>query len=546
MAVSLVLALLLGVAVVNGVKVPDFGSHYTASGVILLPYAEIKEPFNAYFDLDNNRSRIDYYGGMVMTFQRGDIAPSGVSYKVAPETTESVLNAQTCFQVNGTQDAEILPQSILPDLTEFTFKGEVSCKWGTCELYLLTTEVGDKINRYKFLLSRGKDGAAVPRQYEMKGYDSLIGSHYDKYIVKYIEFSTDKPDASAFDIPEGLTCAGFPGPGAGMIHRVEANPMAEYIHREDNHVQAAFTDFKSAHAKDYPDTKEHSRRQNHFRHNYRFVKSHNRAGKKYKLKINHLADKSDDELSYLRGRLSSKGKTNNGLFFDKKQYRKKDVPDSIDWRLNGAVTPVKDQAICGSCWSFGTVGSIEGALFVKTGKLTKLSEQNLVDCSWGYGNNACDGGEEWRAYEWVMKHGGIATDDSYGAYLGADGYCHYNSSNTIIGAKIASYVNVTSGDEMALKMAIAVQGPVAVGIDAAHKSLSFYSHGVYYEPDCKNGVDDLDHAVLAVGYGSLNGEPYWLLKNSWSTYWGDDGYVLMSRKDNNCGVTTDATFVNIA
>jgi len=214
--------------------------------------------------------------------------------------------------------------------------------------------------------------------------------------------------------------------------------------------------------------------------------------------------------------------------------------------LNGAVTPVKDQAICGSCWSFGTIGSIEGAFFVKTGKLVKLSEQNLVDCSWGYGNNACDGGEEWRAYEWVMKHGGIATDESYGAYLGADGYCHYNDSNTVIGAKIASYVNVTSGDEQALKMAIAVQGPVAVGIDAAHKSFSFYSHGVFFEPDCKNGPDDLDHAVLAVGYGDLNGEPYWLVENSWSTYWGDAGYVLMSRKDNNCGVTTDATFVNIA
>jgi len=284
---------------------------------------------------------------------------------------------------------------------------------------------------------------------------------------------------------------------------------------------------------------------NTFRHNFRYVKSHNRAGKTYRVKINHLADRTGEEITRLRGRLHTKGKMNNGQFFDKKHYAKKDIPDTVDWRLNGAVTPVKDQAICGSCWAFGTIGNIEGALFVKTGKLVKLSEQNLVDCSWGFGNNACDGGEEWRAYEWIMKHGGIATDYSYGSYLGADGYCHYNSSNIVIGARIASYVNVTSGDEQALKMAIANQGPVAVGIDASHKSLSFYSSGVYYEPDCKSGPDDLDHAVLAVGYGDLNGEPYWLVKNSWSTYWGDDGYVLMSRKDNNCGVTTDATFVNL-
>ena len=127
-----------------------------------------------------------------------------------------------------------------------------------------------------------------------------------------------------------------------------------------------------------------------------------------------------------------------------------------------------------------------------------------------------------------------------------DGYCHYNSSSVVIGARLDSYVNVTSGDEEALKMAIVNNGPVAVGIDAAHKSFSFYSHGVFYEPDCKNGPDDLDHAVLAVGYGDLDGEPYWLIKNSWSTYWGNDGYILMSRKNNNCGVTTDATFVNIA
>lgn len=224
---------------------------------------------------------------------------------------------------------------------------------------------------------------------------------------------------SVFDIPEGLTCAGFPGPGSGIEHILEANPMREYIHRENSHIDNAFKGFMTTHEKDYENDKEHRHRLRNFRHNYRFIKSHNRAGKTYKMKINHLADRSDEEITRLRGRLPSKGKGNNGLFFNKKEYKHKDIPDQVDWRLNGAVTPVKDQAICGSCWSFGTVGSIEGALFVKTGKLVKLSEQNLVDCSWGYGNNACDGGEEWRAYEWVMKHGGIATDDSYGAYLGA-------------------------------------------------------------------------------------------------------------------------------
>uniref|UniRef100_H3CV26 Zgc:110239 n=1 Tax=Tetraodon nigroviridis TaxID=99883 RepID=H3CV26_TETNG len=249
------------------------------------------------------------------------------------------------------------------------------------------------------------------------------------------------------------------------------------------------------------------------------------------------------ELATMRGRKQRKT-TNAGLPFPFKLYQHVEVPESLDWRLYGAVTPVKDQAICGSCWSFATTGTIEGALFLKTGSLQVLSQQMLIDCSWGFGNNACDGGEEWRAYEWIMKHGGIASAETYGPYLGMNGFCHVNSSE--LTAQIQSYTNVTSGDALALKLALFKNGPVAVSIDASHRSFVFYSNGVYYEPACGSTVEDLDHAVLAVGYGNLNGEPYWLIKNSWSTYWGNDGYILMSMKDNNCGVTTDATYVTLA
>lgn len=153
-----------------------------------------------------------------------------------------------------------------------------------------------------------------------------------------------------------------------------------------------------------------------------------------------------------------------------------------------------------------------------------------------------------------------------GFALYQNGFCHANSSE--LTAQVQSYTNVTSGDALALKLALFKNGPVAVSIDASHRSFVFYSYGVYYEPACGefhlnlllvlllrrrdvlalpgSSVYDLDHAVLAVGYGNLNGEPYWLIKNSWSTYWGNDGYILMSMKDNNCGVTTDATYVTLA
>ena len=115
----------------------------------------------------------------------------------------------------------------------------------------------------------------------------------------------------------------------------------------------------------------------------------------YKLAANHLADLNQDELKLLRGRKPSSEAT-NALPFTYTFKDLADVPTSLNWTDKGAVNPVKDQAICGSCWSFGTVGTLEGTHFLNTGKLVKFSEQALVDCSWGFGNNGCDGGEEWR------------------------------------------------------------------------------------------------------------------------------------------------------
>nr|CAI5830895.1 unnamed protein product [Callosobruchus analis] len=194
---------------------------------------------------------------------------------------------------------------------------------------------------------------------------------------------------------------------------------------------------------------------------------------------------------------------------------------------------ILDQSVCGSCWSFGTIGAIEGAYFLKNGgKLVRLSQQALIDCSWGYGNNGCDGGEDFRAYSWIKKHGGVPTEEDYGPYLGQDGYCHADKVPKV--APIKEWVNVTSNNENALRLAIFKHGPISVAIDASHRTFSFYSNGK---------VEELDHAVLAVGYGSLNGKDYWLIKNSWSNYWGNDGYILMSAKDNNCGVMTTPTYV---
>ncbi|XP_034401177.1 digestive cysteine proteinase 1-like [Cyclopterus lumpus] len=523
---------------------PTFGNSYHIKGLISLPYAEIKEPFEAWFDLAAESSRIDYYHGQVSTYQLGAEQPWGMSYIITPETTEQQQNVIKCFQANGTKEEAVSAQAALPAVQGFQFLRMEYFGGSLCEVWQNVTTVGYKKNTYTLWVTRsergGEDEQATPLHYEMLGYNTLLGSHYDKYLVDYKEFSV-RVDPKVFSLPEGMSCGGFPGPG--VEHHMLANPMKDLIHTSaSGQSQRMFNHFKDKFHRRY-DEREHEKRENAFVHNLRYVHSKNRAGLPFALALNSLSDRTMSELTTMRGR--KRGKTpNGGLPFLLKNYEKVTVPESLDWRIYGAVTPVKDQAICGSCWSFATTGTVEGALFLKTDSLQVLSQQMLIDCSWGFGNNGCDGGEEWRGYEWIMKHGGIATSETYGAYMGMNGFCHINSSQ--LTAQIQSYTNVTSGDAEALKLALLKNGPVAVSIDARHRSFVFYSHGVYYEPACGNTIDDLDHAVLAVGYGTLNGEPYWLVKNSWSTYWGNDGYILMSMKENNCGVTTDATYVTLA
>ncbi|XP_033950470.1 digestive cysteine proteinase 1 [Pseudochaenichthys georgianus] len=528
-------------------SLPNFGSSYHVKGVISLPYAEIKEPFEAWFDLAAKSSRIDYYHGQVSTYQLGAEPQWGVAYKISPETTETEQNVMKCFQTNGTADEAVIAQASLPDVQGFQFLRMEYFGGFLCEVWQNVTTVGHKKNTYTLWVTHSERGAnskedpATPLHYEMMGYDTLLGSHYDKYLVDYKEFSLHV-DPKAFSLPEGMSCGGFPGPG--VEHHMLANPMKDLIHTSaSGQSERMFNYFKDKFQRQYSDEREHEERQHAFVHNLRYVHSSNRAGLPFSLALNSLSDRTMSELATMRGRKRAKT-PNRGLPFPSKLYLEVNLPESLDWRLYGAVTPVKDQAICGSCWSFATTGTVEGALFLKTGSLQVLSQQMLLDCSWGFGNNGCDGGEEWRGYEWIMKHGGIATTETYGAYMGMNGFCHVNASQ--LTAQIKSYTNVIPGDAEALKLALFKKGPVAVSIDAGHRSFVFYSHGVYYEPACGNTTADLDHAVLAVGYGTLNEEPYWLVKNSWSTYWGNDGYILMSMKDNNCGVTTDATYVTLA
>ncbi|XP_065277967.1 uncharacterized protein LOC135893925 [Emys orbicularis] len=531
--------LLSGAGGTSGWAVPDFGNVYHVSGVIDLPFAEIREPFEAWYNQTGEKSRIQYYHGQVVTFQYGAEKLFGALYKITPETTEQELNVRKCFRISGSPRKRVYPQSVFPRLDGFKPVREESYKGQLCTVWQNVSYWGWKKNVYTLWVASAADGP-VPVHYEMRGFNSLLGSHYDKYELDYSGFARSYP-ARVLDLPRDMECK-FP-PGDGVEHQILANPMWDFVGRQADRGHQLFHHYRREYRKQYGSEKELERRAQTFIHNMRYVHSKNRANLPYRLALNHLADRTPEEMAVLRGRLQDQS-PDNGQPFPLAPYAGIILPESLDWRLYGAVTPVKDQALCGSCWSFAATGGLEGALFLKTGGLTPLSQQALIDCSWGFGNHGCDGGLPWRAFKWVKKHGGIPSAEAYGPYRGQNGYCHYNSTELL--ANITGYVNVPAGDVTALRAAVFKNGPVAVSVDASLKSFIFYSNGIYYDPQCGNTSRSLNHAVLAVGYGVLQEESYWLIKNSWSTFWGNDGYILLSMQDNNCGVATAATYPVLA
>lgn len=270
---------------------------------------------------------------------------------------------------------------------------------------------------------------------------------------------------------------------------------------------------------------------NNFMNNMKRIESHDAEKSGYTIGITKFADMSYEDFESWKqaGCLNTKysKQYSTSLFkdatCDKFTYSGDSLPEKVDWRNSDKVTPVKDQGQCGSCWSFSATGAIEGSWSIKTGNLVSISEQQLVDCSTSYGNMGCNGGLMDNAFLYAIDNG-LCTEDEI-PYKAADGTCKVCDKPTV---SVKDCLDIPSGNQLALKEAVST-GPVSVAIEADTLLFQLYTGGVISSTRCGT---NLDHGVLIVGYGTEDdGTMYWLVKNSWGTGWGKDGYVKIARSE---------------
>ena len=307
----------------------------------------------------------------------------------------------------------------------------------------------------------------------------------------------------------------------------------------------SFYNFINNYNRSYGNVYDHLKKFKVFEENLEFINEHNNKNLPFRLTENEYTDLSQDEFKEKMVGLLNKNNYYINSIYGRSScqnfvYNNVEIPSSLDWRTKGAVTNVKNQGYCGSCWSFSATGAMEGAYAIAHNNLVNISEQQLIDCSKSYGNLGCNGGLMDAAFEYAIDYN-MTTEEE----LPYEAKGHFLCPSVNKHISFSSCTEVTQNNELHLLEAVAQQ-PVSIAIQADTKLFQFYSSGVITNVSCGTQTD---HGVLIVGYGVENGIDYWLVKNSWGPAWGDNGYVKLERTNSEntegmCGLATSAAYIS--
>lgn len=546
MSLTLILVLALQAVASQGSLLPDV---YSCRARMTVPYANNIENFAIFYDKPNNREKLISYnstGGPVLTtFINGH-----ESYYVEMEKFNLVcLNLTT--PDGPTIRSEPTPAELahyLPDLEDSWVNiGQTRLHGRVVEHFRLLGTYPDSRPNRSFVGTREfqqdfychMNGMyCIPVKWEMHS-TSLFHSHFDYYIMEYSDFSTAvKPEE--FITPELClhnSAERAPTDGHRTGFRAMISALLLSMHEP---LRGSKSENQRPHSL-YARHLETIARVNE-NPEFTFTASANRFAHMTPEEHTSMYSGFRSPTLLATGRYGTEA-TPTFVYTDDVDS----LPSNIDWRIKGVVGMVKDQISCGSCWTFGAIGSIEGRINKlrlqhqekRSEPLVSLSEQALVDCFWDSTSQGCRGGEPLDVINWVAgtMGGKVPTQASY-PYLGANDYCKEDLFKDI-GYRVTGATVIEPYSIASMKAAL-LDGPVSIGI-AVTQSLLFYTGGVYNDPECGHKPDDIVHAVTLVGYGSdTELGPYWIVRNSWSPAWGMDGYIYISMKDNICGVLTAA------
>jgi len=319
-------------------------------------------------------------------------------------------------------------------------------------------------------------------------------------------------------------------------------------------IVSAFVAFMTKYNRNYSSDAEKKLRFDAFMKSYQFIHDQNAKQQSYVLEVNEFADLTVEEFTsqYFGSQAPALGKSLRGASSvppkDAQRYSGKALPDSVDWVAQGAVTPVKHQGTCGSCWAFASTGAVEGAWFIATRNLVSLSEQQLIDCVRTDLTKGCGGGSSSDSFNYY-KTNAAYTEQSY-TYAGVDTQACSNGTVGIPSGAVTNYVRVEKDNANALMEAVSQQ-PVTVVLNALPSVWKDYKSGIIIMgANCPDLDSTNNHVVLVVGYGTDNGTDYWKVKNSWGADWGEEGYVRIERNSNQqngaCGLRIDPWYPVIA